>query len=343
MASTDSRLTTVETRLHLLRRLADGRFHSGEGLAHDLGVSRAAVWKQIQGLRAAFGVEVSAVRGRGYRLQAPLDLLDIDQIREMLGDAARASLAILALLDSVDSTNSHLLRERFLSSGRVAACVAEQQTGGRGRRGRGWVSPFGCNLYLSVSRRFDQPAAALGGLSLAAGVAVASALESEGAKGTRLKWPNDLLWDGRKMGGILVEMSGEADGPSHVVIGVGINLGMPPAAGESIGQPWVDLAEATRGLPPSRSRLAGVVLDRLVGCLAQFQSEGLAPFLPAWRALDGLAGHEVTVTVGDAAVEGRVLGVADDGALLLGTATGERRVVGGEVSLRPAPAMPATP
>jgi BirA family biotin operon repressor/biotin-[acetyl-CoA-carboxylase] ligase len=325
---------TLETRLHLLRRLADGRFHSGEDLARDLGVSRAAVWKQLRGLRATFGVDVSAVRGRGYCLREPLDLLDAEGIHDALGEAASAALASLALLETIDSTNSYLLRERFLSPERVAACVAEQQTGGRGRRGRGWVSPFGRNLYLSVSRRFEQPAAALGGLSLAAGVAVASALESEGARGVRLKWPNDLLWDDRKMGGILVEISGEADGPSHVVVGVGIDVGMPRAAGAPIDQPWVDLAEATGGHPPRRSRLAGVVLDRLIDCLARFQTEGLSPFLPAWRALDATAGRDVTVQVGGALIEGRAQGVADDGSLLVLTESGARRLVGGEVSLR---------
>jgi BirA family biotin operon repressor/biotin-[acetyl-CoA-carboxylase] ligase len=328
----------METRLHLLRCLADGEFHSGERLALELGVSRAAVWKQVQGLPGAFGVEVTAVRGRGYRLHAALDLLESGRIREAMGPASSGALATLTLLDSVDSTNSQLLRERFVAPDRVAACVAERQTGGRGRRGRRWVSPYGCNLYLSVSRRFEQPAAALGGLSLATGVAVVAALESQGASGIRLKWPNDLLWDGRKVGGILVEMSGEADGPSYVVIGVGINIGMPAAAGESIDQPWADLVEAMGGNPPRRSRLAGVVLDRLVACLTQFQSEGLAPFLPAWRALDGLAGHQVAVLLGDAAVEGRAEGVTDDGALLLATPNGPQRFFGGEVSLRRAPA-----
>ncbi len=335
MASGDSRLIAVDKRLHLLRCLADGRFHSGEDLARALGVSRAAVWKQVRGLADAFGVEVTAVRGRGYQLTAPLDLLEIERIRDFLGDAARGALATLTLLDTVDSTNSHLLRERFLAPERVAACVAEQQTGGRGRRGRGWVSPFGCNLYLSVCRRFEQPAAALAGLSLAAGVAVASALELEGARGVRLKWPNDLLWDGRKLGGILVEMSGEADGPSYVVVGVGVNVRMPHGAGESIDQPWVDLAEATGGCPPARSRLAGVVLNRLVASLSRFETAGLAAFLPAWRAFDGLSGSDVTVRMGDATVNGRVLGVAQDGALRIATATGERRFMGGEVSLRP--------
>jgi BirA family biotin operon repressor/biotin-[acetyl-CoA-carboxylase] ligase len=336
-------VTAVETRLHLLRCLADGRFHSGEDLALELGVSRAAIWKQVRALRDAFGVQVNAVRGRGYRLEAPLDLLDVDRIREAMRTASPGALAGLTVLDSVDSTNNELLRQRFLATEGVAVCVAEQQTGGRGRRGRRWVSPFGCNLYLSVARRFEQPAAALGGLSLAAGVAVASALASEGAEGTRLKWPNDLLWDGRKMGGILVEMSGEADGPSYVVIGVGINVCMPPSAGESIDQPWVDLLEATGGNPPRRSRLAGVVLDRLIACLAQFQSEGLAPFLPAWRSRDGLAGRHVEVHVGDASVEGCALGVADDGALLVATPTGERRFLGGEVSLRPRPVIAGEP
>jgi BirA family biotin operon repressor/biotin-[acetyl-CoA-carboxylase] ligase len=321
-------------RLALVRLLADGRFHSGEALAGELGVSRAAVWKHVRDLGADLGLDISAVRGRGYRLQRPIELLDRERIAARLAPGTAAALAQLLVLDTVDSTSSALAGRRPPRSGLGVACVAEQQTAGRGRRGRTWVSPFGANVYLSLLWQLELPATALAGLSLAVGVAIAEGLHSLGATGVALKWPNDVICGGRKLGGILVELSGEAEGPTRAVVGVGVNHRMPAADGVRIDQDWTDLASAIPNTLPSRCALVAVLLDRLVGALQRFGSAGLSPFLAAWDALDGLRGREVVVRVGDQPIAGIALGVAPSGALRLRTAEGERQFLAGEVSVR---------
>jgi len=325
-------------RLALVRLLADGHFRSGEALAVALGVSRAAVWKQVREMSAELGLAVDAVRGRGYRLAAPIELLDRARIAGALAPETAAALAELAVLDNVGSTNAYLMGQRPTCAGLGIACVAEQQTAGRGRRGRSWVSPFGANVYLSLLWQFELPAMALAGLSLAVGVAVAGTLRRLGVGEAALKWPNDLLWRGRKLGGILVELSGEADGPTRAVIGVGVNHRMSRHSARAIDQAWADLASAVPHAMPSRNALVASLLDGLVAALAQFRDGGLAPFLPAWDQLDCLRGREVVVRVGDRAVAGTALGVDAGGALRLMTADGERHYLAGEVTLRPASA-----
>lgn len=323
-----------ERRVALIRLLADGRFHSGEALATALGVSRAAVWKHVREIGAQLGLRIDAVRGRGYRLAAPLELLDRDAVARGLSAATAATLAALTVVDTIGSTNAFLLGQRPPRSGLGIACLAEQQTAGRGRRGRPWVSPFGSNLYLSLLWQFELPAAALAGLSLAAGVAVAEALRALGVAEVRLKWPNDVYWQGRKLGGILVELVGEAEGPTRAVIGVGINHRMPAESAALIDQAWVDLATASPHALPARNDLVARLLDALVGAVRRFGEAGLAPFLPTWDGLDCLRGREVLVQFGDRAVSGTEVGVAASGALRVATGQGVREFLGGEVSLR---------
>lgn len=331
----DASPRTVGDRcLAVLRLLADARFHSGEQLAAVLGVSRATVWKRVRALSQTCGVAVGAVRGRGYRLAEPLELLDREHLVPLLARDTTAHLAQLDLVETVDSTNTYLLGRRLADSNQGIACLAERQTAGRGRRGRSWVSPFGANIYLSVLWRFDSPPMDLAGLSLAAGVAVAQALARVGVGGVSLKWPNDLLWDGRKLAGILVELAGESDGPTHAVIGVGLNLRMPDGAGRDVGQPWADLREVLGGAPPTRNLLAARLIDALVAMCLRFRDAGLAPFLDDWRALDCLAGQPVRVVLGDRAVDGVGLGIAPSGALRVRTVDGERELHAGEASLR---------
>jgi BirA family biotin operon repressor/biotin-[acetyl-CoA-carboxylase] ligase len=318
----------------LLRRLADGRFHSGEALAQALGVSRAAVWKQLKQLQNLPGIQIHAVRGRGYRLAQPLTMLDEAEMREGLGDITRY-LTALELFPELESTNAHLMAQRPPPAGRGHACLAEYQSAGRGRRGRPWVSGFGQNLSLSLAWTFDQPMAALAGLSLAAGVAVAGALRQAGVTGHGLKWPNDLYLDDRKLAGILVEASGESSGPTRVVVGVGINLAMDASIASGIDQPWADLRQQL-GSPPPRNRVAGLLIRELVSTCLRYGEEGLAPFLEEWQRHDLHLGREVTLRQGEQSIPGRYVGLAEDGALLLETAEGRRAFQGGEVSLRPA-------
>ena len=317
----------------LLARLADGRFHSGQALATALGISRSAVWKQVQRLRRELGVDVHAVRGRGYRLAAALELLDVERIRGYVGAPARARLRGIDVLAVTPSTNLEAAATPLVHCGTGHAWLAEHQTAGRGRRGRHWVSAFGRNLHLSLAWRFDLAMSELAALSLAAGVAVAEGLRDLGVDGHVLKWPNDLLADGRKLAGILVEVSGEVEGPASAVIGVGINVRMPAALGTRIDQPWTDLA-ALAGGEVSRNALAGMLIDRLVDACGTYAERGLEPFRERWLAFDDLHGRAVRLHSGQRTIDGRYAGIAPSGALILETADGHSEHSAGEVSLR---------
>lgn len=314
----------------LLAKLGEGAL-SGDALARGLGQTRAAIWKRIQGLRAA-GVAIEGRAGDGYRLAQPLELLDHPQIMERLAPEVAASVASLEIAWTLGSTNSELLRRSAPLRG-VDILLAERQTGGRGRRGRQWASPLAANIYLSLSRAFAGGLSRMGGLSLAAGVAVGEALHALGFAGAGLKWPNDVLVDGRKLGGLLVEGGGEFAGPARAVIGLGLNVRMPAGSADDITQPWVDL-DTLAGAPVSRNQVVAVLLSHLLPALDQFERQGLAPFLPRYVALDVLAGRPVRVEEAGTLHEGIARGLAEDGALRVCIDGGERHFHAGEVSVR---------
>jgi BirA family transcriptional regulator, biotin operon repressor / biotin---[acetyl-CoA-carboxylase] ligase len=318
----------------LIRLLADGEFHSGQMLAERLGMTRAAVWKALRRACDRLGLSLESTRGKGYRLQAPIELLDPERILASVSPRGRRVIARLEIHEQIDSTNRHLMREASAGAPSGTVCLAERQTAGRGRLGRPWISPFGANLYLSVLWRYAAPPAALGGFSLVAGAVVADVLRRAGVQGLALKWPNDLLWRRRKLGGILLEVAGEAQGPCALVAGVGINLRMAPDQGLTIDQPWVDLSEVIGGAGPGRNRIAAQVIDALLDALDRFDREGLEPFLDLWNEFDLFRGESAQLLVGDRVVRGVVIGIAADGALRLETAEGERVYHAGEVSLR---------
>lgn len=321
--------------LHLLKLLADGRFHSGEQLAAWLGVSRTAVWKGVQRLRQALGLHVDAVRGRGYRLPAPIELLDAGLIETSLSAAGREQLAGLVLLPTTGSTNEVAMAAPPPPVGRARVWLAEHQTAGRGRRGRQWICAFGSSLYLSMAWRFDRPLSAVAGLSLIAGLAVAETLERLGVERVALKWPNDVVIDRRKLSGILVEAAGEAAGPVTAVIGVGLNVRLPVMAGEAIDQPWIDLERLGVG-HIGRNALAAALVDALIHACAQCAREPLSDFLPRWRRYDALNDRLVQLNVAGTLREGRYRGVAANGAVRIETARGIEEHMAGEVSVRDA-------
>lgn len=315
----------------LLERLGEGAV-TGSVLAHEFGITRSAVHKRIESLRAA-GVEIHAQPGQGYALAQSLDLLQRERLLAQLGPEARSQMQSLHLEFETTSTQSLALQAGTPAQG-CAVWLAERQTLGQGRRGRPWVSPLAANLYLSVARRFDGGFAALSGLSLAVGVAVAESLRSLGATQVGVKWPNDLVADRRKLGGILIQLRGEAQGPCEAVIGIGLNVRMPANTAADIDQPWCDLSQLLPGKKITRTALAANVLNRLLPALVQFEAEGLAPFLPRWHELDALVGHAVRVLDGARTHEGAALGVDASGALRLRIDGAERLFHTGEVSLR---------
>jgi len=314
----------------LLRLLADGRFHSGAELARDLGLSRTAIWNLIHELES-LGLEICAVRGKGYRLNRPLELLCETSIRGYLSEPASALASSLEIHDELDSTNSHLARQ---AAAGAAVCLAEVQSAGRGRVGRIWLSPLGGNIYLSVLWHFDDHSA-FAGLSLAVGVAVIRALRQAGVDGANLKWPNDILWHARKLGGILLEASGEAHGRHAIMIGIGLNLYMPPGRGQGIDQAWTDLAQIMGGAIPPRNRLIALLLNELLPMLRDYGQTGLRAFLDEWRAYHCFDGQLVTLQQGTHRISGRVAGVTETGLLVLECEEGGRReFASGDMRLR---------
>ena len=319
----------------LLVLLADGRLHSGQWLAKQLKVSRAAVWKSVERLRA-LGVEVQALPRQGYVLSHPVELLDAGRIGAELGPEGEARVRTLELMFEVDSTNTRLLGQAPPPCGSADVCLCEMQHAGRGRRGRLWITPFGAGIALSVAWTFSDGARSLPALSLGVGVAVARGLARAGAVGVTLKWPNDIWFQDRKIGGVLIELRAEAGGPAHVVIGVGINVALTAAARaelEAQGAQAAAVADACAAAP-SRNRVAGAILDELLSMLVIFEREGFAAFRDAWTALDALSGRPARVVLAETAIAGTARGVDEQGALLLETGVGMQRFVSGEASLR---------
>lgn len=318
-------------RFEILRTLADGRFHSGAELGRTLGVSRTAVWKHLQAL-GELGLEIFAVTGKGYRLAHPLELMNHNEIINALTPDSRTLLSGLEVHSHLDSTNTYLSRKATtLPSGYV--CLTEYQSTGRGRRGRAWVSPYGASVYLSLLWRFTVSPAVLSGLGLVSGVAVARALREAGLQNIGLKWPNDIIWQGRKLAGTLLEISGESYGPINVVIGVGLNVRMPVAASKQIDQAWVDL-ETALGDSLSRNILAGLLLNHLLPALRQFQAKGLAPFLEEWRQWDIVTGKTIRLELPNKILTGVAQGIDHNGALLLQNRGTVSTHMAGDVSVR---------
>lgn len=316
----------------LLALLAPGEPLSGERLAEQGGVTRAAIWKQIQALRTR-GVPIEARGAAGYRLPWPVQMLDAKRIRAAVPAAWRKRLGELEVHWELDSTSSELQR-RGADLPDLSVVIAETQSAGRGRRGRAWLSPPGLNLYLSCLKRFDGGFATLSGLSLAVGVILLRALETLGIAEAGLKWPNDALARGGKLAGILVELSGEYQGPCAAVIGIGLNLRLTDALREQAGQPACDLASLAGDEPPERNAVAAALIAALAEGLTQFEREGFAGFVADYAARDLLLGAPLRVQGAQGVLEGVGAGVDERGALLVQAADGLHRIDSADVSVR---------
>lgn len=316
----------------LLRVLADGQFHSGRELGRVLGLTRRALGSDLRRV-AGPGVRILAARGHGYRLVEPLDLLDEDAVSARL--RRNSPQLSLRVLDECASTNTLLSghAQGAAPSGTVIAC--EHQSAGRGRRGNPWMSRIGGSLAFSVLWRFDRGMQALAGLSLAVAVAVAQALEREGVRGVQLKWPNDIVCRGRKLGGILIESASGQGSAIAVVIGVGINLRLDAGMRRRIDQAVTDVAACSERAP-GRSDLLASLLESMSEALSRFSREGFAPFREEWLRRHAWQGRQVRLELaGRRIAHGEALGIAEDGALLLRSRRGIERFHSGEVSLRP--------
>jgi BirA family transcriptional regulator, biotin operon repressor / biotin---[acetyl-CoA-carboxylase] ligase len=317
--------------------LSDGQFHSGEDLAQALGVSRSAVWKAVKSLRD-LGATLHAVRNRGYRLAKSSEPLAEGRILERLSSAVRTHVRRLEVVWTVGSTNTELLSRPNPPNGSSEVMLAEYQTAGRGRRGRAWLAPPGGAICLSLSWTFRDVPAGLGALGLVIGVCELRALRKLGVTDAKLKWPNDVLVDERKLGGILIELRAESGGPACVVIGIGLNVALGATLLAKIAETGIAATDlATAGLvEPSRNAVAGALVDSCIDGLLEFERDGLRPFVENWRDADALQGKMVDVrgAVGEV-TRGLARGVDLHGALLVETAEeGLKKFVSGDVSVR---------
>lgn len=324
----------------LLRQLSDGQFHSGEDLAAKVGLTRARVSQVLKDAGTA-GLALERIKGRGYRLLEAPEFLDAKKVRVHLVDrlAAKGTTlpATVEVVDQIESTSSELMRRAQRRDVHGVALAAEWQSAGRGRRGRAWTAIAGGSLTFSLGWKFEQGAGFLAGLSLAVGVAVVRALEAEGFKDVALKWPNDLIHRHLKIGGILIELNGDALGPTTTVIGVGLNVRIPAAARKDIPVPVTDLATiAGRRAPPiDRNRLLAALLAELGAVLDLYAREGFAPFAAEWQHRHAYQGKPVRLLLPDGAtVTGKVAGVDASGALVLADGPRRARFLSGEITLR---------
>jgi BirA family transcriptional regulator, biotin operon repressor / biotin---[acetyl-CoA-carboxylase] ligase len=330
MSKTDAPLAE-----RVFAELADGEFHSGEALARGLGVTRSAVWKATSALRT-LGVPLEAVRNRGYRLEVATEPLQVPRIRAALARDVAARVRKLEVEWSIDSTNTRLASRDAPVPGCAEVLLAEVQSAGRGRRGRTWLAPPGGAVCLSLAWTFPEMPRDVGALSLAIGVCVLRALKGASVEHVRLKWPNDVLIDDRKLGGILIELRAESAGPASVVVGIGLNVALGESLLEKIagtGLRATDLRSASSSV--SRNAIAAALIEHCVRGLVEFEHEGLRPFVEEWRRADALRGRDVTVHAAEDGARGLARGIDLSGALLIETPHGLRKFIGGEVSVRP--------
>lgn len=311
--------------LTLLNLLKDGRFHSGQDLGLALGISRSAVWKQLQHLEAELGLSIHKVRGRGYQLAAPLMLLDPLKIEDV------GPKWPVTVFDSIDSTNAQALRAVGQGQAAPFVVVAERQVSGRGRRGRKWVSPFAENLYYSLVLRIDGGMRQLEGLSLVVGLAVMQALRKSGVAGAGLKWPNDVLVGSKKIAGILLELVGDPADVCHVVLGIGINVNMQIA--EEVDQKWTSI-RLESGKSCDRNVLVAELNEQLHAYMQRHQMGGFSVLQAEWEENHLWQGRSVALIAGANQIDGDVLGIDSQGALRLKVGGVEKVFSGGELSLR---------
>lgn len=315
-------------RGRLLSILADNQFHSGQALGLELGTTRATISNHIKML-TSLGLDIYSVTGKGYRLAQPLNLLNLAEIKQAL---TPSHVGEVEVLNVIGSTNQYIKDKlSVIKSGHC--CLAEAQTAGRGRHGRKWVSPYAASLYLSMHWSFAGGYAVLGGLSLAVGVAIVNALGACGVQGVRLKWPNDIYAQGKKLAGVLIEVEGQMGAECQAVIGIGLNVTLPNNVNE-ISQPWTDL-NALCQQPLDRNKVAGALISELHKSLAVFESSGLDNFIEQWRSLDIYANQAVKLIIGKKDISGISRGIDANGAILLETEQGVRAYHGGEISVRP--------
>ncbi len=315
--------------------MADGEFYSSEELGNVLGISRTDIRKIINSL-SHYGITILAVKGRGYRLSRPIEFLDKEILLFAISPLATKNINKLEIFEEIESTNQYLLENLSVSGKSRNVVFAEYQTHGRGQRGNSWISPFGSGLSLSTRWHFEQPVDSLACLSLAVGSAVIRALKKMGFEGVGLKWPNDIFCQGKKLGGLLIEIKGGVTGLRDVVIGLGLNISFPVDFKGDINQPWIDLI-SLRNPIPSRNVIAAELISELMLLLDGYAAINTKDIIDEWQEYDCMRDKQVKLHLLNKKISGQVVGIDGDGALLMSINDSVKRFTAGEISLRMEP------
>jgi len=314
----------------LVTILNDSNFHDGNDIGKTLGITRSAIWKIIKKLNN-YGVVIHSNKNKGYALPEPLILLDAEKIQSKL-DSAIKSLVTLAVFETLESTNDYL--KKLPQKKHLAICLAEQQTRGKGRFSRDWHSPFAKNIYFSCHYQFRKDISELAGLSLVVGLAIINTLVVQGLTDQLfIKWPNDILWDEKKLAGTLIEVSAETHGLCEVIIGIGLNINMVAAEANDITQPWSSIRQILNK-QMDRNNIVAALINNLVDYIMRFETHGLAHFMQEWQSYDYLLEKPVRLLKGTEPITGKGLGINPQGHLLLQLTTGSIQTFSaGEVSI----------
>ncbi|GAS82653.1 biotin--[acetyl-CoA-carboxylase] ligase [Paenibacillus amylolyticus] len=322
-------MTKHEDLLHMLLN-AEGQFVSGEEISRNLSISRTAVWKHVNKLRD-MGYEFEAVSRKGYRLVTKPDSIDATALQLALDTTVFGRKAVL--LTSTLSTQGDVLKLAEQGQAEGAVVIAEEQTGGRGRFGRKWFSPPGKGIWMSVLLRPDVPLQHTPQLTLLTGVAVCRAVRACTGADAGIKWPNDLLIDGRKVCGILLESTVEDHEVRFCIAGIGVDVNFDP---EDYPEDLTTIATSLKmetGQPVDRTKLTAAILTELEQLYFLYQKEGFGVISALWEALSVSMNREITVTNPHGVIEGKAIGLDPSGALVVEKHDGEHTlVISGEIS-----------
>ncbi|MGB6977255.1 MAG: bifunctional biotin--[acetyl-CoA-carboxylase] ligase/biotin operon repressor BirA [Gammaproteobacteria bacterium] len=296
--------------IKLTALLNDLEYHDGTTIGEALNITRSAVWKVIKKLEN-YGIEIDSVKGKGYALREPLILLDKHFIAKNLNNKD----ILIEIYETIDSTNAYL--KAFYNSSKPKICLAEYQTKGRGRLQRNWHSPFGQNIYFSCLYPFQKDISELAGLSLVVSLAIVRALTIYKLPAPLfVKWPNDVVYQNKKLAGCLLEIQAETNGMCSVVIGIGINANMSHDKHHAITQPWTSL-KTILNTTVDRNPLCVSLMNNLMFYLKQFEVKGLLSFIDEWQRVDSLANQSIHLKHINHTIMGRVKGINQHGHLIL--------------------------
>lgn len=304
-----------ENLIKLVALLNDGQYHDGDSLGAALHMTPSAVWKAIKKLQA-YGVAVDSIKGKGYALPVACELIDGKEIKKRI----KPEKADISVFESIASTNDYL--KSFKQAKQPKICFAEEQTQGKGRLNRTWASPFGKNIYFSCLYPFQKDVSELSGLSLVTGIAIVKALKDVGmTQAIGVKWPNDIMYENKKMAGVLIEIQAESHSVSQVIIGMGVNVNMLNDPTQSITQEWTSFAKVT-GKIINRNKICAALIVQLLQELKRFDSEGFVSYIDEWMQIDYLANRYITVKNNNEKITGIMVGINEQGHLLLRLANG---------------------